>query len=128
MIVNTFNHEQFKPEFTEMQLEARGVVAIHTGGGNWTAESTLTFSKDGCKSTPYVVIPGETFNVMHLPGTDSEDLYLLQPQTAQHILLPFDVGQFAAGVVNHITNPDDKNGIDVFKWLDDDVHELVEIQ
>lgn len=130
MIINTFNHEQFKPEFTEMKLEARGVVAIHTGAGagTWVAESTLTFSTDGCKSTPYTVISGETFNVMYLPHEDSEDIYFLQPQTTQHILLPFDVGQFAAGVVNYLANPDDRNGIDVFKWLNDDVHELVEIQ
>lgn len=128
MIVETFNHESFKPEFTEFKLEARGIVALHSGQDNWEAETTLTFSVDGCKNTPYTVIPGETFNVMYLPHVDSEDVYFLQPQTARHILLPFDANEFAHGVLHYAANPDEKTGIDVLKWWPDEPVELVEIQ
>lgn len=128
MILNTFDHEHFKQEFIDLKLEARGIVAVHTSGGNWEAETTLTFSEAGCENIPYTVVPGETFNVMYLPHEDSANVYFFQPQTTRNILIPFDVGQFASGVLNYAANPDDKEGIDVLKWLDDEVVELVEIQ
>ena len=124
MKITTNGCAETKEELEQSTFYACGIATVHSGGEDWTAESTYTMEEDGAFDVPYVVKSGETFNVIWTDVTPNT--YLFQPQTATHIFLPLDLDFF--NEYKLMWDATKKVGMDVLVWNEESKRPLVTIE